>query len=179
MKRLAGLIVIAVVAVTVLIGCATGPRHRFIWKSDPEVRSVSNEYFDAKLTPVFVENQGYVGFALEIKNKTEKNIEVNWNKTLFIHQGQTSGGFMFPGSVYAERNNPKLPDVVFPNVFFEKGLMPSNLAYFSRTHPIGYDAPGWYHRSMSPGANGVYLTVIVDGKEINETLTVNLSSTSQ
>lgn len=180
-------IILIAVAMTILIGCAT----RYIWRSDPDERSVSNEFFDAKIIPVFVSG-GYKGFAIEIKNKTKKNIEVNWNKTLFISNGQTSGGFMFPGGVWAERNDPKLPDIVFPNVAFGKGLMPNDLVAFDsgtsgtsgivikgRYHPGvgGTTGMGWWHQSMSSGIYGVYLTMIVDGNEINETLTVNLSYT--
>ena len=181
-------IILIAIAVTILIGCAP----RYIWNSDPQVRTVSNEFFDATLQPVFVSG-GYKGFALGIKNKTKKNIEVNWNKTLFISNGQTSGGFMFPDGVYAERNNPKMPDIVFPDVEFGKGLMPNVLvAYDAGTSGVsgqvigrkyyqgtpGTTGIGWWHQPMPSGVNGIYLTMIVDGKEINETLTVNLLLTN-
>jgi hypothetical protein len=109
---------------------------------------------------------------LTVKNKTNKNLELNWNKTLYIVNGQTSGGFMFEGVVYKDRNNSKSPDVIFPNGTLSKAIWPNNLVYFS-SGQYG----GWRHESLPPGENGVYLTVIVDGKEISEKITMNLSRT--
>jgi hypothetical protein len=144
----------------------------WIWKSDPEVQSVSNDFFDAQITPAWV-TYGTKSFRLTIKNKTEKPIELNWNKTLFISGGQTSGGFMYEGIVFAKRDEPKPMDVVFPKVVFKKEIWPNHLVKFD---PPPYGV-GWVHWSMDAGVNGVYLTMIVDGKEINEKLTVDLSYT--
>lgn len=173
MKRCAGLIVSAVIAVTVLGGCMPRP---WIWKSDPAMQSVSNDFFDAQITPVWV-TYGTKSFLLTIKNKTEKTIELNWNKTLFISGGQTSGGFMYEGIIFAKRDEPKPNDVVFPKVVFQKEIWPNNLAKLAPGEFIGkvYFEGGWGHWSMNAGVNGVFLTMVVDGKEINEKLTVDLS----
>lgn len=68
--------------------------------------------------------------ALVIRNKTNSNLEVNWNKTLFITNGQTSGGFIFEGVVYKDRNNQKAPDIVFANGSMTKTIWPNNLGIF-------------------------------------------------
>jgi len=73
---------------------------------------------------------------LTIRNKTNKNIELNWNKTLYITGGQTSGGFMFEGVVYAERNNPKPADLIFGNSTFTKEISPSNLVDYETGRPL-------------------------------------------
>ncbi len=170
MKRFASLVVSAVIAVTVLIGCAMGPR--YVWNSAPETRTVSNDIFDAQLSPVCT-SSGCVSFVLTIKNKSDKNIELNWNKTLFISGGQTSGGFMFEGVVYKDRNNPKSPDMIFAKGNLVKTIYPNNMVDFSG----GKYGTGWYNAPMGSGENGVYLATLVDGKEINEKLTVNISAT--
>jgi len=81
---------------------------------------------------------------------------------------------MFEGVVFKDRNNPKPPDVIFPNGHLVKSIYPNNLVGF-----YSGKYARWYHSPMDSGMNGAYLSVIVDGKEINEKLTVNLSRTEQ
>lgn len=157
------------VLVALISGCVTT---RYVWKSDPANRSIDNEYFTAEISPASCESWGCNAFRLTVKNKTSKNMELNWNKTLYVVYGQTSGGFMFEGVVYKDRNNPKSPDVIFPGGELSKSIWPNNLVGFS-SGKYG----GWRHDSMPPGENGVYLTVAVDGKEISEKITLTLSRT--
>ena len=163
---------VSLIALLVMLtsGCATT---RYVWKSDPASRSIDNEYFTAEISTAArfpaETSWGWEGFRLIVKNKTNKNLELNWNKTLYIVHGQTSGGFMFEGIVYKDRNNPKSPDVVFPGGELSKSIWPNNLVKFF--------SGGWIHDSMPPGENGIYLTVVVEGKEISEKLTVVLSRT--
>jgi hypothetical protein len=151
-------------ALLILAGCAP----RTLWVGEPPTASIDNEYFNANLSPT-CKSSGCDSFYLSIHSKTNKNIEVNWNKTLFISRGQTSGGFMFEGVVYKDRNNPKPPDIVFGKSRFAKSIWPNNLVHFSSGR-----YGGWENSPMPPGENGIYLSVIVDGKEINERLTMRL-----
>ncbi len=151
-----------------LSGCAF-----YEWHSVPAQQQVSNEYFNADITPIcHTASYGYQEFRLSIQNKTDKNIEVNWNKTLYMAGGQTSGGFMFEGVMYINRDNPKPPDIVFAHSSFSKTIWPCHLVHLS-SGQYG----GWFNGPMPEGENGVYLSVTVDGKEVTERLTVNLSAT--
>ncbi len=165
------------VLLLLLTSCAATIQQVEYWNSEPRTQRVSNEYFDAELTPIllsgpdlailfYTPDESYRAFQLSLKNNSDKDIEINWNRTLYISQGQTSGGFMFEGIAYLTRNNPKPPDVVFAHSSIQKLIFPNNLVDFTSR---------WCHYPMSPGENGVYLSVIVDGKEITEKLLVNLS----
>ena len=149
-------------------GCATT---RTVVKADPTVMQASNEYFETAAIPQ-CGSYGCEAFILRIKNKTYRNLEVNWNKTLYVTRGQTSGGFMFEGVVYKDRNSPKSPDIVFGNGTFAKTIWPNNLVEFS-SGKYG----GWRNESMPSGENGIYLTVNIDGKEITQKLITNISVT--
>lgn len=156
---------IVLLSIIVLSGCLN--RQAVIWKSDPEVRSVSNEYFDAAITPkdtyMGVLGDGFNAFILHITNKTDKNIELNWSKTLYMYREQTAGGFMIEGILYKDRNDYwKIPDILFPRIAFTKVILPSVLV------------EGTINTPMRSGVNGIYLSFIVDGKEFNEKLSVNL-----
>jgi len=152
--------------ILLLSGCATSG---YVWKSEPVMNLVGNDYFAAEISPICT-SWGCESFALRITNKTDKNLELNWNKTLYISQGQTRGGFMFEGVVYKDRNNPKSPDIIFSGSNLVKQIWPNNLVYFESGR-----YGGWRHISMPPGENGVYLTITIDGKEVNEKLSVSLS----
>lgn len=147
-------------------GCATPPE----WKSDPDIATVDNEFISASIHPICRGWAGCEAFLLRIVNKTDKDIEVNWNKTLYIRNGQTSGGFMFEGVTYADRNNNKPPDVVFKKSSFTKTISPSNLIRFDPGA-----RGGWRHIAMSNGSHGLYLTVLVDGNEITQRAEITIS----
>ncbi len=161
-------VLLVFILVALFSGCATTS---YVWKSDPVNPSIENEYFGAKISPSCT-SWGCSSFILTVTNKTNKNLELNWNKTLYIAHGQTSGGFMFEGVVYKDRNNPKSPDVIFPGGFLTKIIWPNNLVSFTSGR-----YGGWNHGTMPFGENGVYLTIAVDGKEVNEKIVTRLSRT--
>lgn len=130
---------------------------------DLAARSIDNEYFTAAILPTSCDAWGCEAFRLTVKNKTNKNLELNWNKTLYVVQGQTAGGFMSEGVVFKDRNNPRSPDVIFPGSELSKTIWPNNLVSYKR---------GWENEDMPTEGNGVYLTVVVDGKEISEKLAI-------
>ena len=165
------------VIVMLLVTSCAAPIQKYL-HSIPPSQTVSNEYFDAEISPFISYNPpiasffhtfdtSYVIFEFSLKNKCDKDIEIDWNRTLFISQGVTSGGFMFEGIAYLTRNNPKPPDIVFANSSISKQIFPNIL--------VEYYGRNWILSPMSSGENGVYLSVIIDGKEITEKLLVNIS----
>lgn len=156
-----------VCAALLVVGCATTTGS---WKAEPPVMQGGNESFDAKAT-VACNSHGCNGFELLVKNKTDRTLEVDWNKTRFIAGGQAAGGFMFAGVVYRDRNNSKPSDIVFASGTMSKGIWPNNLVEFN-TFPF----IEWVHKPMPQGEVGIYLTVVVDGKEISQKLTTIIAS---
>ena len=145
-------------AIPLLFGCAAAPK---VWKSNPDIQRADNKHFYAQIASVGTE-LGYDAFYLYIKNRTDETLEIDWNKTLYISSGQTSGGFMFEGIDLQERHNSKPPDGVPPRGYLAKTIWPVDLA------------SDLEHTKMGEGENGVYLSVMVDGKEINERIVVDL-----
>jgi hypothetical protein len=156
-------------------------KFRVITENGKIINSVENEYFKATILPAGQKEGSYLykeecncylknpysAFLLRVENKTLKDLELDWNKTLFIENGKTNGGFMFEGIVYKDRNNPKPPDIIFGNSIFEKVIFPNNLVFF-----LSDMRPRWGHTPFHLGENGVYLTIKVDGREINQKLSV-------
>jgi hypothetical protein len=155
-----------------IIGCAAGRQ----WSASPGL--ANNQFFKATVSPITTDS-GWINpstrkrctsFDIEIRNHTNQNLELIWDKTLYIQNGKTSGGFMFEGVVFKDRNNPKPPDIIFPNDIFQKTIWPNILVSFVS----GQYGSAWVHDNMTPGEVGVYLTIRVDGKEINEKIVTQL-----
>jgi hypothetical protein len=155
-----------------VLGCATLPTKEDIkYEAIPETQTAINEFYEARLTPRhFVWGilwKGWTAFQLTILNKTGQDLELDWNRTLFIHRGETKGGFMFEGVVYKDRNNPKPPDIIFANSNFSKIISPNSLVQFS-------SGIGWFHEGMGLGEHGVLLSIKAQGREIRGKLTIRV-----
>ena len=158
MKKKIAFAFFILLAIPVLFGRAAAQK---VWKSQPNIGRTDNSHFYAQIAPVGTES-GYDAFYLYIKNRTDKPLELDWDKTLYMDDGMTSGGFVFEGIDLRERHNSKPPDVIPPRGYLGKKIWPVNLA--SDTE----------HTKMAAGEKGVYLSVMIDGKEINETIIVEL-----
>lgn len=157
------------------IGCSTT---KLTWVSEPPVRKAKNEIFDVELKPTGVKSgntQVYKAFFLFLRNKTDKELEIIWDKTAFIYNGQMSGGFMFEGIVHEDREKPKPPDIVSPKGTFLKKIWPNSLVFFYVPEKRAYYEGAWIHRELNPGQNGVYLAVKSGEREINEKLVLHIS----
>ena len=160
-KLYAGIAVILILHIT---GCAAP-----IWSGTPSSRTVENEYYSAKVTPNCDKNSGCKYFTLNISNKTNKEFEIDWNRTQYIKGNQTLRGFFFEGIKYMERNNKKNPDTVFANSSLQKDIYPTDLVTYVSGEP-----GEWGHSKMGSGTHGVYLAVIVDGNKISESITIDI-----
>ncbi|HOG09893.1 MAG TPA: hypothetical protein PLD26_05135 [Smithella sp.] len=129
----------------------------------PEIANIKNPYFD---TSLILEN---VSFDITIKNTYDKNIEVLWNKTFYIDpSGGTNGLFSFGKEYYYEDKDFQYPEtIIFPGQSIKRNLYPISNRYFKRS--------GWAWNSIGLGVNGVFLTILVDGKEVTEKLIIELA----
>jgi hypothetical protein len=139
---------------------------QYVWRSDPPLQSYKNRYFSISTVPIILFD-GYGAFAVKVRNKTKKNIEVDWNRTIFISNVGPNGGFMFQGIPYEKRNRLISPEIIPPYGTLRKIVFPNNL--------IVKSDDSWIHKPMEKGKNGLYITVKVNGKNMGATLTSHLS----
>lgn len=158
MKKTAAIFMI----ILFLFGCSRAP---WIIKSDPPIQKIDNALYSIQFTPTFTDKYGYHAFDLSIENKTDQDIELVWDRTYYLQNGQTSGGFMFEGVIYSQRNDPKPPDILFPKKTFNKTIYPNILATFAKY---------WRYDQLPDGENGIYLSLKVKDVELREKLTVNI-----
>ncbi len=147
--------------VLVVVGCAS----QQMWRAEPNMQEASNEYYVATISPIFIFD-GYKGFLLYIHNKSPDDLDVVWENTFYIYNGKRTGGFLFRGMRSGDQLDT--PSIISGSMF-SKEIFPAKLARFSTL------AMTTVYDPMQPGENGVRLTVRVGGKEISETLTLNVS----
>ena len=158
-----------IVSLFVLFISSCGPSApKYSWRSEPSTSVVRNNVFEAsvKLSPCA--SFGCDCFDLKVENATSLEIQINWNKTYYVKYGHNEGRFLLEGEKYLGRQGWGSPDTVFPGRKLFKLICPSRSVYFSRQEAK------WLHKAMDPGQQGVYLTVIAEGKEISESLSMTL-----
>lgn len=155
---------ICIIILSLLTGCATQSAYTstIALKTDYSDAHFDNDLLSAKITysdctKQSVQNVGCKAFIFQLTNKSKEDILIDWNKTVYIEDGQSSGGFMFEGIIYKDRNAAKSNDVVFPGSTITKVIWPNNLVSYS---PGRYS--GWQHRHMPMAKNGVYLLISDD-----------------
>ncbi len=150
--------IVVLIAVLLISGCGS------IYKCVPDKTIANNSHFDATIV------SDHCAIYLTVKNKSSKNIEIDWNKTLFIDpSGGTNGLFTFGTEHYYEDKDFKYPaTLIFPGTAIERTLYPVAHRYFVRS--------GWKWNKLDLGTNGIFLTTLIDGKEVSEKMTFEFVS---
>jgi hypothetical protein len=144
---------------------------KYTWKDTENKRTASNSCYEASIEPIHLYNaskHGYSSFKLRLQNKTDKDIVINWDKTLYIEAGGTKG--LFVDQAMLDSKQIKLPDTVFPKGSYTQEIFPAACIIYSE------GSYGWayFHDYMPEGEKGVILSVTCDWKEVKEKMTVKL-----
>ena len=112
-------------------------------------------------------NAQAIGFILHIKNNTEENLEIDWNKTLFFNKEYTDGSFLLGSGLCADKDSAKINDIIFAHGTFSKRIYPSHLI-------IGTKNGGCESRLMGIGKLGVFLSLKYKNQELQKKLFVEV-----
>ncbi|MDQ5988402.1 MAG: hypothetical protein CSYNP_04162 [Syntrophus sp. SKADARSKE-3] len=147
----------------VLCLCLSACGYRYTWDDPGRTRMVSNKCFDASIEPSPNYSKGFNSFMLKVANKANSDLTINWNKSFYVRNGATNGGIDYQSRCFTER---KEPDTIFPGGTFAKYI-----------YPDVYLVPvfqGCDHDYLPLGKQGIMLTVLCEGKEIRERISVNI-----
>jgi hypothetical protein len=136
---------------------------RYTWEDPGNSRMISNNCFDASIEPSPKYPKGFTSFLLNVKNKTDKELTIDWNKSFYIRDGATNGAL-------DNRNRcpsgKKDPDIIFPGGSFSTYVFPDVL--------LVEEWMGCDHNYLPVGDNGVMLSVICEEKEFREKMNVRI-----
>ncbi len=149
------------------------------WTSSPAVRTVSNAHYEARLEPLKGNKPFYIAFRLTVINKTGAELEIDWNKTRWIHDGRNQGAMVFKGiEPEAFKFSTVPPDFVKPEDAFMREIMPYKLVAWAplRDQNLSAGQRGLRPGMIPPGNNGIILVVRQKGRPIFEEMTVDIEA---
>jgi hypothetical protein len=154
------------------LGCSVAV---YEYASSPVSKTIETQSFTASFAPARESAPYFSSFLLEIENKSDDSIEIDWNKTLYIHDEKNRGGFVFKGIEPSQVREKRIPnEVIFPRTRFSRQLFPiAKIAMAERKdYSAGKDKPGLYGGKLPAGENSIVLSVQVQEKLIRKKISV-------
>ncbi len=155
-------LILSFILSVLISGCASTGKSNL---PTPNLMEGENEIYRASAT-TNCDSDGCKTFDLYIFNKSNKDIKLDWNKTAFISNGQTSGGFLQKGVVIRDRNNLRPPSVIFASSKF--------VAHVAPNISMDFKVLGWEIKPIPAGEAGFYLVMEVDGKDVPMKMTTQV-----
>jgi hypothetical protein len=146
------------------------------WQVSPSVQKASTKWIDITVTPVLTERYGievgYTGMVLEVRNKSNQDVMINWDETFYLMAGVRNGGFTLKG---AQGKPHRGFDIVLSGETFVKTVYPVallNIGDISRLSDLQLD---YMNKPMPIGENGIDIKVRVGFEAVQEKLTFKIS----
>jgi hypothetical protein len=174
MRKNAGLILFLLLVF--VAGCAPGPT--ISWKSAPEIQTASNEYCKAQLEPVTTGKGAFFdAFRLMVTNRTDKDLEIDWNRTRYVESGIRHGGFVWQGIDPEQVRDASIPpDIISPGNTFSRVIFPHKKIAYAPGYQRGWKLQGGL---LPEGENGIDLVVRQNGRVIRHRITVRIVEEKQ
>ncbi|MDQ1336061.1 MAG: hypothetical protein QG552_3011 [Thermodesulfobacteriota bacterium] len=160
---------------TLVTACAPAKGGRE-WASIPPVQTGETPSFDVQFEPLKKDKRFFVSFRLDVKNKTDRALTIDWNRTHYLHNGKDYGVFAFQGIDPATLKHAIPPDTIAPGTAFSREIFPAHLVAFTpmREEVLNKNGAGLFPGPLPSGENGIRLVVTKDGNEIAQNLTVEI-----
>ncbi len=176
MKNITGCLIVFLFIV--FAGCApsTIPTNN-VYTSSPAIQTVRNAHYEARLEPLKGNTNFFIAFRLSVINKTGADLEIDWNKTRWIHDGRNLGAMVFKGIDPGAFKDSTVPsDIVSTGETFSREIMPYQLVTWApiRDQNLSKGQRGIGPGKIPPGNNGIILVVRQNGRPIFEEITVDI-----
>jgi hypothetical protein len=164
-----------VILVLVVYGLVAGASAH-AWQVTPSVQKASDKAVDVSVKPLLEERYlisvGYTGMLLEVHNKTNQTVTINWDETLYLQGGGANGGFSRKGTEGAKLGGF---DVIFPGETFVTTVYPAQLADVGGIGTLTDPKLDPHHKPMPAGENGIDLKLRAGFEGIGHRLTFTIS----
>ncbi len=167
---------IKTIALLLLFLAACVPAKTKTWVSTPSTREMQNADFSTQLTPLKRDKEHFVSFRLQIGNKTDRELMIDWNQTRYLNNGKNFGKVVFPSIDPATIQKSIPPATVPAGGTFIREIFPLKLVAFApiRQDILDGEGRGLFPGPLPQGRNTVDL-VIYDGKrQIRQQMTVDI-----
>lgn len=144
---------------------------------DTSKSSYADNKVSASILPICSDYNGnFRGFKLVIENKTNNDLNLVWDDTYYLVNGEARGGFMFEGVVFSKRTEKKQDMLILPKTKRQIDIYPNEAVDFMKPAVIGSMVlpGGWTHEDLGTGEHGAYLKI--KGKGIDKRIKLTLMS---
>jgi len=152
-----------------------------IWQSLPVQQTHSGQSFDVDFGPLKKDTEFFNWFRLTVRNKTDRDMEIDWNRTRYIHNGRDAGLFVFEGIVPAAVKTATIPGAVIPaGGTFTRDIVPFKLIAFTplRQQTIDTERNNIVAGLIPEGESGISLVIRQNGKSARARMTVMIQSST-
>ena len=150
-----------------------------IWVSTPTHQTLNSQSYEVGLEPLKKDADFFNWFRLTVVNKTGKDMEIDWNRTRYLHNGKDAGLFVFAGVVPESVKNATIPGaVITAGSTFTRDIAPHKLIAFTplREQTIDTEQNNIIAGLIPAGENGIFLVILQDGKSARVRIAVNIES---
>jgi len=150
-----------------------------IWVSTPVQQTLNSQSYEAVLEPLKKDADFFNWFRLTVVNKTGKDMEIDWNRTRYIHNGKDAGLFVFAGVVPDSVKNATIPGaVITAGSTFTRDIVPHKLIALTplREQTIDTEQNNIIAGLIPAGENGIFLVILQDGKSARASVSVTIES---
>ncbi|MBF0530717.1 MAG: hypothetical protein HQK55_15920 [Deltaproteobacteria bacterium] len=186
MNRRVGYLILCICLLSL---AACGPRYRTI--INQENNSVQDEYIKASIIPAYNRFNQLAGFIMNLENKTDKSMEIIWEKTWYIQNGETRYNFIFSDASSAEPEKPKPYSIIFAttpmmvdqdsvywNYYVPPESLPAKTTIKRFIFPITLvsmnQTLGLLNDPLPEGDNGVLLTIKTNEKDVTQKMFISV-----
>ena len=158
-------------ALTIATGCAP----TLISISNPEIQTVENSYYTAQFQPLSEGKNYFDAFRLSITNKTSNDLQIDWTKTRYLHNGRDLGIFVFKGIQPKDIKNLTIPPDIIPSgQSFSKEISPLKLIAREPITGKGRNAGKITPGLIPNGESGILLFIKQNDTPIKEKMAVKI-----
>ena len=144
----------------------------------PAIKEAASKDFNVTLEPLKQGEPYFNTFRITVQNNTATDMEIDWNKTQYIHDSRPNGRFVFTGIQPSDvREGTIPPDIVPGRATFQKEIAPFNLISYSplREQPPASGQSRIGTGMFPQGENGALLVVRQGGKETRQEVSVRIT----
>jgi hypothetical protein len=171
------IIFLVVIGLTIGIGAGCAPN--MVSTSDPAIQFVTNPNYEIQFEPLKQGLRSFVAFRLTVTNKTKNQLRIDWNKTRYLFNGRQRGLYVFRGiDPDAVKQQTIAPDIIAPQDVFTKIIAPQKLIAYvpiRDQHKLDLGKSAISGGPVPAGENGILLVIRMNGEQITERLTVDIT----
>ncbi len=156
--------------------CACVPAKTTTWISNPSTKEVRNKEFSASITPLKRDKDHFVSFRLFVRNKTDRELKIDWNKTRYLCDGKNFGPVVFPDIDPATIKKSIPPAVIPPRGTLIKEVFPLKLVAFApmREQFLDGEGRGLYPGPLPRGKSTIDLVIYQGDRQLRQRISVDI-----